>query len=157
MRKISGSEAFKAPMCMLFNMSLGPPVGTPLSVRAPLEPIKGRVHTLEHKLSTHTKVLMNTEISQTHKQYNTRWTLGFTLRQPEPSKPLCASRVHTPQNQAFLDLPQTHPKLGLGGCTPPPGWRNPPTEKFRLPYLTLNLTFIPYLTLPFIPPINPHK
>jgi hypothetical protein len=26
-RKISGSEAFKTPMCTLFNISLGPPVG----------------------------------------------------------------------------------------------------------------------------------
>jgi hypothetical protein len=51
MRKISGSEAFKVPMCTLFNMSPGPPVGTPLSVRAPLEPIKGRAHMLENKFS----------------------------------------------------------------------------------------------------------
>jgi hypothetical protein len=41
MRKISGSEAFKALMCTFFNMLSGPPVGAPLSVRAPLEPIKG--------------------------------------------------------------------------------------------------------------------
>jgi hypothetical protein len=68
MRKISGSEAFKAPMCTLFNMSLGPPVGTPLSVRAPLEPIKGRARTLEHRFHRLSKV------SQTHKQYNTQWT-----------------------------------------------------------------------------------
>jgi hypothetical protein len=51
MRKIFGSETFKAPMCTLFNMLPGPPVGTPLSVHAPLESIKGRAHTLEHKLS----------------------------------------------------------------------------------------------------------
>jgi hypothetical protein len=50
MRKISGSEVFKAPMCTLFNISPGPPVGTPLSVRAPLEPKKGRARTLEYKL-----------------------------------------------------------------------------------------------------------
>jgi hypothetical protein len=43
-------------------------------------------------------------------------------------KPLCAFYVHTPIDQAFLDFPQTHPKLGLGGCTPPPHWRNPPTD-----------------------------
>jgi hypothetical protein len=36
-------------MCTIFNISLGPPVGIPPSVRAPLEPIKGRAHTLEHK------------------------------------------------------------------------------------------------------------
>jgi hypothetical protein len=39
-RKIFESVAFKAPMCTLFNMQPGPPVGTPLRVRAPLEPIK---------------------------------------------------------------------------------------------------------------------
>jgi hypothetical protein len=49
MRKISGSEALKAPMCTLFNMSPGPPVGTPLSVHAPLRPIKRRARTLQHK------------------------------------------------------------------------------------------------------------
>jgi hypothetical protein len=54
-RKISESMAFKALMCTLFNMSLDPSVGTPLSVRAPLEPIKGRTRMLEHRLS-HTKL-----------------------------------------------------------------------------------------------------
>jgi hypothetical protein len=39
------------------------------------------------------------------------------------SKPLCAFRVHSPLDLAFLDFPQTHPRLGLGGCIPPPGWR----------------------------------
>jgi hypothetical protein len=48
-RKISVSMALKALVCILFNISLGPPLGTPLSVRAPLEPIKGRARTLEHK------------------------------------------------------------------------------------------------------------
>jgi hypothetical protein len=33
-----------------------------------------------------------------------------------------------PLDLAFLDFPQTHPKLGLGGCTPAPGWRKPPTD-----------------------------
>jgi hypothetical protein len=28
---------------------------------------------------------------------------------------------------AILGFLQTHPKLGLGGYIPPPGWRNPPT------------------------------
>jgi hypothetical protein len=45
MRKISGSEGLKAPMCMLFNISPDPPVGTPLSVGTSLEPTKGRVRT----------------------------------------------------------------------------------------------------------------
>jgi hypothetical protein len=45
--KISKSVAFKAPMCTLFNMSLGPPIRIPLSVRTPLEAIKERAHTLE--------------------------------------------------------------------------------------------------------------
>jgi hypothetical protein len=48
--KISVSVALKALVCTLFNVSLGPPVGTSLSVRAPLEPIKGRARMLEHKL-----------------------------------------------------------------------------------------------------------
>jgi hypothetical protein len=46
---------------------------------------------------------------------------------PNHSKSLCLFRVHPPFDQAFLSLPQTHPKLGLGGCIPPPGWRFPPT------------------------------
>jgi hypothetical protein len=50
MRKISGSEAFKALMCTLFNMLPGPPVGAPLSVCAPLEPIKGRARTLRTQI-----------------------------------------------------------------------------------------------------------
>jgi hypothetical protein len=37
-------------MCMLFNISPGPPIETQLSVRTPLEPIKGRVRMLEHKV-----------------------------------------------------------------------------------------------------------
>jgi hypothetical protein len=47
--KISVSVALKTPESILFNMSLDPPVRTPFSIRAPLEPIKGRAHTLEHK------------------------------------------------------------------------------------------------------------
>jgi hypothetical protein len=84
MRKISRSEAFKALMCTLFNMSPGPPVGAPLSVRAPLEPIKGRACTLEHKFyrhsHTHTssRTLTLTQgqefLPQTYKQYITQWT-----------------------------------------------------------------------------------
>jgi hypothetical protein len=52
---ISESIAFQAPMCMLFSISLGPPVGISLSIRAPLEPIKGRVRMLEHKFHEHTR------------------------------------------------------------------------------------------------------
>jgi hypothetical protein len=40
-------------MCTLFNISLGPPVGTPLSVHAPFEHIKGRACTLEAQIHTH--------------------------------------------------------------------------------------------------------
>jgi hypothetical protein len=46
-RKISESVA---PMSTLFNMSLGPPVGAPHGVHAPLEPIKGRAHTIEKRI-----------------------------------------------------------------------------------------------------------
>jgi hypothetical protein len=46
---------------------------------------------------------------------------------PNHSKSRCLFRIHPSFDQAFLDLPQTHPKLGLGGCIPPPGWRFPPT------------------------------
>jgi len=49
--KISGSVAFKAPLCTISNISPGPPVGAPLSVRAPLGHIKGRAHPLEHRLT----------------------------------------------------------------------------------------------------------
>jgi hypothetical protein len=47
---------------------------------------------------------------------------------PNHSKFSCLSRVHLPFDQALLGLPQTLPKLGLGGCIPPHGWRFPPTE-----------------------------
>jgi hypothetical protein len=133
--------AFKAPMCTLFNMSPSPPVGTPLSVRAPLEPIKGRAHMLEHKLSRKLSQKLS-QVPQVHTH-----TRNLTLTQSQlfltktgntshsgrrvlcsgglnQSKSLCASNVHTPLDQAFLDFPQTHTKLGLGGYTPPPGWRN---------------------------------
>jgi hypothetical protein len=56
--KISVSMALKAPECILFNMSPGPPVGTPHSVRAPLESIKGRAHTIRtetHKSYRHSE------------------------------------------------------------------------------------------------------
>jgi hypothetical protein len=46
---------------------------------------------------------------------------------PNHSKSSCLSRVHPSFDQALLGLPQTLPKLGLGGCNPPPGWRFPPT------------------------------
>jgi hypothetical protein len=49
-RKISESVALKAPMSTLFNMLPGPSVRTPHGVRAPLKPIKGRAHTIEHKI-----------------------------------------------------------------------------------------------------------
>jgi hypothetical protein len=49
--RIAKSVDFKTLTCTLFNMSLGPPVGAPLGVRAPLEPIKGRACSLEHKFS----------------------------------------------------------------------------------------------------------
>jgi hypothetical protein len=45
--KITESVALKAPVSILFNVSPGPPVGTPSSVRTPLESIKGRVRPLE--------------------------------------------------------------------------------------------------------------
>jgi hypothetical protein len=113
-------------MCMLFNMSPDPPVGTQLSVRAPLEPIKGRARTLEHTSFTNTQVHKHTSLHKllSNTTHNGRRILRFGSL--NHSKPSCASRVHTPLDQAFLDLPQTHPKLGLGGCTPPPGSRNPP-------------------------------
>jgi hypothetical protein len=47
--KISESETFQTTMCILCNISPDPPVGTPLSVRAPLEAIKGRARMLEHR------------------------------------------------------------------------------------------------------------
>jgi hypothetical protein len=74
-------------MCTLFNMSPGPPVGIPLSVRAPLELIKGRARMLEHKFHeltsslnlhkfTHKKVDTHAEsvISYQNNQYISRWT-----------------------------------------------------------------------------------
>jgi hypothetical protein len=76
--KIFESVAFQAPMCTLFNISPGPPVGSPLSVRAPLEPIKGRARTLELKFSEILETLrylgVLSSFPQSHKQYNTQWT-----------------------------------------------------------------------------------
>jgi hypothetical protein len=133
MRKISGSKAFKAPMRTLFNMSPGPPIGILLRVRAPLEPIKWRARTLEHKFHGHTQVF--TDSQKFHELTSNTTHSGRRVLHsggPNHSKPVCATHVHTPLDRAFLDCPQTHPKLGLGGCTPPPGWRNPPTI-FLLP------------------------
>jgi hypothetical protein len=59
---------------MIFNMSPSPPVGSPLSVRAPLEPIKGRVRTVEKKAEKFTHTLPSSRDTQTHKQYNTQWS-----------------------------------------------------------------------------------
>jgi hypothetical protein len=77
-RKISGSKAFKAPICTLFNISPGPPVGTSLSVRTPLMPIKGRACMLEVDSCTHTQRFSLTQgqefLPQTYKQYITQWT-----------------------------------------------------------------------------------
>jgi hypothetical protein len=50
--KISVSVALKASVCILFNIQLVPPVGASLSVRTPLEPIKGRARALEHKVQS---------------------------------------------------------------------------------------------------------
>jgi hypothetical protein len=81
MRKISGSETFKAPIYTLFNISPGPPVGDPLSVRAPLEPIKGRTRKLGHTQSF--ALAQGREfLPQTYKQYITQWF--YTLRRPKP-------------------------------------------------------------------------
>jgi hypothetical protein len=137
--------AIKALMCMLFNISPGPPVGTPFSVRAPLELIKGIARTLEHRFHeltcshisslkfhkfTHTRklTLMQSQSFLT-KTSNTSHGGRRVLRSDglNHPKPLCTFYVHTRLDQAFLDFPQTHPKLGLGGCTPLLGWRNPST------------------------------
>jgi hypothetical protein len=110
-------------MCTLFNISPGPPVGAPLSVRAPLEHIKGRACTLEgshsRRVSSSSPKLIN----------NTSHSRRKVLRPGglNHSKSGCATHVHAPLDRALINYPQTHPKLGLGGCTPPPGWRNPPT------------------------------
>jgi hypothetical protein len=63
--KISISVALKAPVCALFNVSPGPPVGAPLNVRAPLEPIKGRERSLEHRKKEGSRG--DTDIYTTHK------------------------------------------------------------------------------------------
>jgi hypothetical protein len=114
------------PQCVrLFNISPGPPVGVPLSVHAPLEHIKGRARTLERGGSHSRRVSSSSPKLTNNTSHSGRRVLcsgGLNH-----SKPVYASRVHTHLDRAFLDYPQTHPKLGLGGCIPPPGWRNPPT------------------------------
>jgi hypothetical protein len=116
-------------MCTLFNMSPGPPVGTSLSVRAPLKPIKGRAHSLELKFSQVLSSPTDTQILSVASTSNTTHSGRKVLRSGSlnHSKPLCASYVLTPFDQAILDFPQTHPRLGLGGCIPLPGWRFPLT------------------------------
>jgi hypothetical protein len=63
-------------MCMLFNMQPGPPVGAPLSVRTPLEPIKERARTLEHKSGKAFGSFQPQALSS-HKQNNTQVDVGF--------------------------------------------------------------------------------
>jgi hypothetical protein len=53
---------------------------------------------------------------------------------PNHSKFLGASQDYLPFDRAFLDFPQTHPKLGLDGCTSPPSWRNPPKYIMHMGY-----------------------
>jgi hypothetical protein len=61
-------------MCTLFNISPGPPVGAPLSVRGPLEHIKGRARMLEERFTlTQGQVFL----AQTYKQYITQWTTYY--------------------------------------------------------------------------------
>jgi hypothetical protein len=92
-------------------MSPGPLVGTPLSVHAPLEPIKGRARRLEHKLSGF-RAHKLFYIPPTHKFHrlanNTAHSGRKVLRSSglNHSKPLCAFRVHTPLDLAFLDFPK---------------------------------------------------
>jgi hypothetical protein len=90
-------------MCTLFNISPGPPVGTPLSVRAPLETIKGRARMLEPKFS---QVFTHTEVHELPS--NTTHSGRRVLRSGglNHSKPLCASRVRTLLDLAFLDFPK---------------------------------------------------
>jgi hypothetical protein len=123
-------------MCTLFNISPDPSVGAPLSVRAPLEPIKGRARTLEHTdTEVHTKVVTHTGpgVPPPKLTSNTSYSGCRVLRSGglNHSKPVCATHIHTPLDRAFLEYPQTHPKLELDGCTPPPGWRNPPTKLYH--------------------------
>jgi hypothetical protein len=86
---------------MLFNISPGLPVGILLSVRAPLEPIKGRAHTLELKLS---------QVPRTYKfpklTSNTTYSGDRVLRSGglNHSKPLCAFHILTPLDLAFHDF-----------------------------------------------------
>jgi hypothetical protein len=115
----------------LFNILPGPPVGAPLSVRAPLEHIKGGARTLEdtHKSSHSCRVRSSSPKLTSNTSHSGRRVLRSDGL--NHSKPVCATRVHTPLDRAFLDYPQTHPKLGFGGCTLPPGWRNPPTKSVQ--------------------------
>jgi hypothetical protein len=73
-------------MRTLFNMSPGPPIGTPLSVRAPLEPIKGRARMLDWgKLSQVPRTYMFSKLTS-----NTTHNGRKVLRSggPNHSKPL---------------------------------------------------------------------
>ena len=99
--KISGSVAFKAPLCTISNISLGPPVGAPLSVHALLGHIKGRARPLEHgfiqtqgSTSFHTCRDRHSSSPSLHTSSgNTSHSGRRVLRSggPNHSKSLCAS------------------------------------------------------------------
>jgi hypothetical protein len=82
--------------------------------------IKGRMRSLEHKGKGNKSIrFTRPKLSQAIQHTSGRRVLRPCG--PNHSKSSCLSRVHLFFGQAFLDLPQTHPKLGLGGCIPPPG------------------------------------
>jgi hypothetical protein len=91
--------------------------------------IKGRVHPLEHKFFLRLSQGLDPQTVHKHTQAIQHSSGRRVLRSggPNHSKSSRLSRVHPPFDQALLGLPQTLPKLGLGGCVPPLGWRFPPT------------------------------
>jgi hypothetical protein len=102
--------------------------------------IKGRVHPLEDKVQ-------QPETQPIQHQSGRR-----VLRSggPNHSKSSCPSCVHLSTDRALLSLLQTHPKLGLGGCFPPPGWRIPPTVTYYGSWFYHELTNIIFMLLIFI-------
>jgi hypothetical protein len=83
---------------------LGPPVGIPYSIRAPLESIKVRVRPLEYKFGeAFSRTLLDSQKAQarTHKQYSTQVDVGSYA-------PAARTTLNSHVISAFI-----HPKIKL--------------------------------------------
>src|SRR6185437_5752466 len=115
---------------VVYNTSPGPPVGAPLSVRAPLGHIKGRARPLEHRFTrTRGPTSFHTCRDRHSSSPSLRTSSGNTshsgrrvLRSggPNHSKSLCASVFLRLSIEYSLTAPKHILHLGLSGCILPP-------------------------------------